>query len=56
MGRDAERALQHLHLSIKPIVHCAMGLRFGKVCERKREKKREKNATSSCFYPANSVI
>ena len=32
---------------VKPILHYALGSRFGKVCEQKREK----NATVLHFYP-----
>ena len=47
------------NLSIKPILHYVLGLRFGKVCEQKGEKnvrKCEKNATGSRFYPTYSVM
>ena len=37
---------------LKPILHYALVLRFGKVCEQEREK----NATGSCFYPKYAVI
>ena len=38
--------------AVKPILNYALGLRFAKV----HEQKREKNATGSCFYPRCSVI
>ena len=38
--------------SLKPLLHFAFGLRFGKVCEQKCEK----NATGSRFYPTHRVI
>ena len=41
---------------VKPILHYALGLRFGKVCEQKREQKREKNATGLIFTPMHSVM
>ena len=31
-----------IYITLKPILHYAFGLRFGNVCEYKREKKREK--------------
>ena len=34
-------------MNLKPILHYALGLLFGMVCEQKREQKHEKNATSS---------
>ena len=41
-----------VHLCLKPILHYALGLCFGKVCEQKHEK----NAIGSCFYTTHSVI
>ena len=47
----------------KPILHYALGLRFGKVCKQKHEKNtrktREKNARKKrepVFNPTHSVI
>ena len=38
--------------SIKPILHHALGLRFGKVCEKKREENARKTRVGqfSCFF------
>ena len=39
-----------------PMLHYALGLRFGKVCEQKPEQNVRKNATDSRFFPTHSVI
>ena len=39
----------------KPILHYVLGLRFGKVVRKTREK-REKNATGLSFYTTYSVL
>ena len=44
--------LTYMHHNLKPILHYALGLRFGKVCEQKLEK----NTTGSRFYPTHGVI
>ena len=50
---------QNFYLGLMPILHYALGLRFGKVCEQNASKtraKREQNVTDSCFCPTHSKI
>ena len=37
------------YIIVKPILYYALGLRFGKVCEQKWEKTRQKNVTGLLF-------
>ena len=46
-------AQQKNSVQVKPILHYALGLRFGTL---KHSKTREKYATDSRFYPLHSVI
>ena len=45
--------------TLKALLHYALGLRFGNVCDQNATKtrpKRDQNATDSRFYPTHSVI
>ena len=42
MGREIYTIERKKRITVKPILHYAFGLRFGNVCEHKREKTQEK--------------
>ena len=46
---DPPKKLHNFGMGIKPILHYALGLRSGKVCDQKRKQKRNRNA----FYPTH---
>ena len=46
----------YIRHNLMPVLHYVLWLHFGKVCEQKREQKREKSTTVSRFYPMHSVI